>query len=137
MKILSLNREGTVLELLQDRMCKVSLGNLPITVSLDDVEFSSQGIAKEPQKTRVQTSFSSDVESEELDLHGRNIEQSLTQLEDKINRALMHKMHRLKIVHGIGSGKVKDAIHTYLGSSKYVQRYVLDDFNPGVTWVYL
>lgn len=136
-KINSLNREGIILEVLKDGMVRVTLGNLPITVSIDDITHLEKPQKKSSPINKVKTDFAKSSETEELDLHARNSEEAIRQVEEKINRALMHGMHRLKIVHGIGTGKIKEVLYEYLNRSHYVQRFHLDDFNPGVTWVYL
>ena len=72
-----------------------------------------------------------------IDLHGCTRETALGLVEQLIDRALTANTSALRIVHGIGTGAIKDVVHGYLGRSKHVSRFVLDPGNRGITLVYL
>lgn len=72
-----------------------------------------------------------------IDLHGMNREEATVALEELLDQALRAGTDRLEVIHGIGSGAVKNIVHQYLGASRHVRSYRLDDTNPGTTWAYL
>ena len=72
-----------------------------------------------------------------MDLHGLNVAAALRLLEETLDHALVLSTHRLEVVHGIGTGALKTAVHQYLKDSRHVSRFEVDSFNPGTTWVYL
>jgi dsDNA-specific endonuclease/ATPase MutS2 len=41
------------------------------------------------------------------------------------------------VVHGKGSGRIRDALHRELAALPVVASFRLDPQNAGVTWVYL
>jgi Smr domain len=45
--------------------------------------------------------------------------EALRQLEQFLDQAYLTNQHELRIVHGIGSGALKEAIHNYLSTSHY------------------
>ncbi len=138
--IIAFKRDGVVVEILSDETYRVTLGSLPIVVKESDLAPASQSkIRSKPKKSEVtvQTSARQGDEKEELDLHGHTVADALNLLEAKLNRAILTKLHRVKIVHGLGSGRVKEAVQQYLAGSTMVSAYKIDEFNPGVTWVYL
>jgi DNA mismatch repair protein MutS2 len=45
--------------------------------------------------------------------------EALRQLEQFLDQAYLTNQHELRIVHGIGSGALKKAIHDYLSTSPY------------------
>jgi DNA mismatch repair protein MutS2 len=71
-----------------------------------------------------------------IDLHGLTIEEALTRLVDGINRSLLHGADCVEVVHGKGSGRVRDAVHRHLASMPVVAAFRLDPRNPGVTWAH-
>lgn len=72
-----------------------------------------------------------------IDLHGFTVEQAIIALETAIDRALLRHCSELIVIHGLGSGKVKNAVHNYLAASKHISSYQLENANPGTTRVFL
>ena len=71
-----------------------------------------------------------------VDLHGLTVEDALRVLEKAMDRAIIEGHARMEVVHGIGSGRVRQAVHTYLKGLSIIESFRVDDLNPGVTWVY-
>jgi DNA mismatch repair protein MutS2 len=71
-----------------------------------------------------------------VDLHGLRVTEAIEQAMSEIDRSLQRGADRLEIVHGKGSGLVKDALHKRLAALSVVRAFRLDPRNPGVTWVY-
>ena len=71
-----------------------------------------------------------------LDLHGLIVDEALARLTDEIDRSLLRGADRLEVIHGKGSGRVRDAVHRHLASMLVVAAFRLDPVNPGVTWVH-
>ena len=71
-----------------------------------------------------------------VDLHGLLVEEGLARLMDEIDRALQRGADRVEVLHGKGSGRMRDAVHRRLAALRVVAAFKLDPRNPGVTWVY-
>ncbi|MEO8070997.1 MAG: Smr/MutS family protein [Acidobacteriota bacterium] len=71
-----------------------------------------------------------------VDLHGLRVEEALALVLRTIDHALMQGSDRVEIVHGKGSGRIRDALHRLLATLPVVAAFRLDAANPGVTWVY-
>lgn len=72
-----------------------------------------------------------------IDLHGVTVREAVEQLEKTLDRALLANANQIEIMHGLGTGKVKDAVHKYLSSSRHVKNFRVSINNPGVTIAYL
>lgn len=72
-----------------------------------------------------------------LDLHGIDRDYAKILVKDFINDQMKLKEKNLIIIHGIGTGIVKRAVHEELKSNKNVKEYKLDNFNIGCTIVTL
>ena len=101
----------------------------------NEAQSESKGIIK--RKKSDPPSKKPIKEVQKLDLHGMTVRSSLEALEKAIDRALLEGTAKIEAMHGLGSGKVKDAVHKYLSHSKHVEEYFLDPSNPGVTWIML
>jgi DNA mismatch repair protein MutS2 len=71
-----------------------------------------------------------------VDLHGLLVDDGVARLLDEIDRALQRGADRVEVLHGKGSGRMRDAVHRQLASLPVVAAFRLDPDNPGVTWVY-
>jgi DNA mismatch repair protein MutS2 len=71
-----------------------------------------------------------------LDLHGMLVEDAMRAVEHAMDRAIIEGHQKMEIVHGIGAGRIRDALHKYLAKLPIIESFRLDDQNAGVTWVY-
>jgi DNA mismatch repair protein MutS2 len=67
----------------------------------------------------------------ELNLVGSRVRPALTQLESFLDRATLENVGIVRIIHGMGSGALRDAVREYLGSSPYVARFAQADRREG------
>ncbi len=75
-----------------------------------------------------------------LDVRGKTVEETLSQLELTLDRATEQNEDRLKIIHGHGTETLKKSIRTYLSRSVYVKKWKAGNAETGgdgVTWVEL
>jgi len=71
-----------------------------------------------------------------IDLHGATVEEALTAVEARLSLALLAGLDHLDVIHGIGTGKVRHAVHGFLRGVGAVRRFEIAPGNPGVTRVY-
>ncbi len=72
-----------------------------------------------------------------IDLHGFDRESAKVSTNDFIKEATTLGYEEIIIIHGIGTGIVKNAVHEALSKNKSVLSYQLDSLNIGCTIVYL
>jgi DNA mismatch repair protein MutS2 len=68
----------------------------------------------------------SESEERELKLIGLRVEEALDMLEPFINHASLSSIGEVRIIHGLGSGKLKQAVRDYLARHQLVE-----SFRPG------
>jgi len=73
----------------------------------------------------------------ELDLHGLTVEEALARAEQALNDALLADCSELRLIHGQGGGRIRAALHRWLGAIPTVRAFRLDPTNPGATIVSL
>jgi DNA mismatch repair protein MutS2 len=67
----------------------------------------------------------------ELNLVGSRVQAALTQLEAFLDRATLENVGIVRIIHGMGTGALRDAVRQYLGASPYVSRFAQADRREG------
>ena len=136
-RVAEYDAEGPVVELRGDDVV-VQLGLLKVEVPKRDVKLVKQ---PEPKVKTASGGFSAPARfDEELNIRGERVEQGLEKLRDFILEAQSLKSPSVRIVHGKGTGALRDAVRTYLKDEKRVERF--EDAVPykgghGVTVAYL
>ena len=74
---------------------------------------------------------------ETLDLHGEFVDIATVMIKDFLEESYKLKRKYIVIVHGKGSGKIKNITYSILKTSKLVEDYKLYYFNDGCTIVKL
>ena len=69
----------------------------------------------------------------ELNLIGLHVEEALVELDLYLDRAILAKKEKFKVIHGYGTGALRNAVHEYLKKSKYVKSFKLGgEFDGGL-----
>ncbi len=133
----SLNLEGTVHSLPNAKgELTVTMGILHSQVNIKDLEIIEE--AKETEKIRqknssigkLKMSKSSSI-SAEINLIGMTKDEALMELDKYLDDAFLSHLSPVRVVHGKGSGILRDAVHRYLKKQKHVKSYRLGSFGEG------
>ena len=140
-RIKTIKQIAEVTEVIRDGVYRVAVGSIVSTCRENELEAaerpkSKHGDLPPPSQTNIIAERLNVQQLERLDLHGMTVAEALHALETRLNQITIQKFDRLEILHGHGTGRVRDAVHRYLASSPLVSNFKLDDFNTGVTRVY-
>ena len=72
-----------------------------------------------------------------IDLHGYDRIGAIAKTKEFIIDSLKLKNFNIIIIHGKGSGALKESIHEYLKTNPFVSEYKTDNWNDGITVVKL
>lgn len=75
------------------------------------------------------------MEEPELNVIGMRVEEALNSLDRFVDKAVVEGVRRVKILHGIGTGRLMQAIREHLTGARYVKTLQGDDKNSGITIV--
>ena len=129
---------GTVLRVHGTRV-DLRVGHFRLCLPCSEVEV----VAAPPRKLRATVKVTPVVApnfSPEIDLHGFRAEEAMAVLDVFLDRALRLGYRRVKIIHGKGTGTLRQATHRHLRQHPRVEDY--DHHHPfsggtGVTWANL
>jgi DNA mismatch repair protein MutS2 len=107
---------GELLALDEDRAV-VGRGGLRIEVSADRIRRARASSAPAPEPRVTVTASSND--RDELNLVGMRTGDALRKLEEFLDQAYLTNRAEVRVIHGIGSGALKKAVHEYLETSPY------------------
>lgn len=138
-KVAALGREGILITFDKKGRCKVALGEKVVSCSISQLKLAKPEIAKKktPQQPIEKRPSMRIMSPLIIDLHGLTTVEAVYQVEMAINRAALDGHDEVQIIHGIGSGKVREAVTSYLKTVELVKRYQLDPKNRGKTRVFI
>ncbi len=117
---------------------QIALGQLTMWVERSKLKPAAEAPKKSETKLRKHTAAeSASTKQRSIDLHGVRVKEALEALEKLIDRSLVDGTSQIEVVHGLGTGKLKVAIHHYLRDCKAISAFKLDDLNPGTTWIFI
>ena len=135
----SLGAQGVITDLGSGH-AEVQVGRLRVKASLDDLRPPEEQMVKRPvEEPRPRTGISVAVSQApplELDLRGQTIDEALYELERRLDASFMAGLPFIRVIHGKGTGRLRQAIRDYVGGSPYVSSFesgVESEGGDGVT----
>ncbi|MEZ4632438.1 MAG: endonuclease MutS2 [Deinococcales bacterium] len=117
----SYGAKGNVIELRGDEAL-VQLGLLKVTVSLKQLKLENP--PKKPKVAKGGASFMSPSNFDnELNLRGERAEAAIEKVRDFLLEARALKVPSVRILHGKGTGVLREAIRDYLKNERFIERY--------------
>ncbi len=105
---------------------KVSLNDLVLieeeTINTGKMQRSSSG------KLKMSKSYSI---STEINLLGRTVDEALSELDKYLDDAYLTHLPSVRVVHGKGTGALRNAVHNYLRKNRVVKSYRLGEYGEG------
>ena len=135
-RVLSLNLEGTVSTMPNAKGdLFVQMGILRSQVNINDLEYI--GEAEQPYAAKnasgsgkIRMSKSALV-STEINLIGMTVDEAIGHLDKYLDDAYLAHVPSVRIVHGKGTGALRNAVQQQLKRSKYVKSFRLGTFGEG------
>ena len=130
--IKNLNQKVTVLTLPdKNKRLFVDMGAMKMKVKKDELAVLDENY-KEPAKVKIPGTSFKKFElkryemSQTLDLRGFRVEEALDEVENYLDKASLYNLTPVYIIHGHGTGALKQAVRDFLKTSPYVAK-----FRPG------
>lgn len=136
-KVLSMNLTGSVVSLPDAKgNLDVQMGILRSKVNISDLEIIDekpnylQKTAKRTGKGKIKTNKSLTVATE-INLLGKTVDEAVAELDKYLDDASLAHLSSVRIVHGKGTGALRQGIHKYLKRQKHVKSFRLGAFGEG------
>ncbi|MBQ1681119.1 MAG: endonuclease MutS2 [Agathobacter sp.] len=136
-KVLSMNIKGTVHSLPNAKGdLYVQMGILRSLVNINDIELVNEDTAAPLKKkyggggSKIKATKSAYV-STEINLIGMTVDEAIAHLDKYLDDAYIAHLPSVRIVHGKGTGALRNAVHGHLKKLKYVKSFNLGEFGEG------
>ena len=135
-KVISMGLKGTVSTLPDSKgNLFVQCGIMRTSVNVKDLVYAEEATITAPnlQRTnsgKIKMSKVSSI-STEINLLGRTVDEALAELDKYLDDAYLAHLPSVRVVHGKGTGALRNAIHSHLKRLKYVKEFRLGEYGEG------
>ena len=131
--VLSYGQRGTLTNQLKDGRWEAQVGLIKMT--LEEKEFNlvqaqQEAPVKKKQVNVVKRAAGKGPQAR-LDLRGKRYEEAMEALDAFIDQALLNNMAQVDIIHGIGTGVIREGVTKYLQRNKQVKSFGYAPQNAG------
>lgn len=137
-KIISMNLEGTVSSIPDSKgNLYVQCGIMRMQAKMSDIEFiykptiSAPGYSNNNKSSGKKSLSKAASISTEINLLGMTADEALSELDKYLDDAYLSHLATVRIVHGKGSGVLRNVVQNHLKRVKYVKSFRLAEYGEG------
>ncbi|RBP68373.1 DNA mismatch repair protein MutS2 [Alkalibaculum bacchi] len=131
--IASLNQKGYILSIGQDGLALVEVGIIKTKVKVADLVHIEEESSQKKSYSRKAINSKARTIKTSVDLRGMTTEEAILDVEKFIDDAVLANLAQITIIHGKGTGALRQAVHDLLKRNKYVDEYRIGNYNEGGT----
>ena len=131
--VLSYGQRGTLTNQLKDGRWEAQVGLIKMTLEekeFDLVQAQKEAPVKKKQVNVVKRAAGKGPQAR-LDLRGKRYEEAMEALDAFIDQALLNNMAQVDVIHGIGTGVIREGVTKYLQRNKQVKSFGYAPQNAG------
>ena len=125
---------GTV-EKIQDGEAEVLVGVMRLREKVENLETISEEkpqdkgrlerLQEKSKKVESNLRFEEENRNAELNLVGKRVDEAEDLLDKFLDNSYLSGFQRVRVIHGIGTGALRNAVHSFLKGHPHVSRYTL------------
>jgi len=123
-------QRGVTLEPSRNGEVRVQVGAVKVSLPLTEVLRTDAAPAENPRPSTVLVQKSREVKTE-LDLRGLRVEEALAEVEKYLDAAVLSGVPRVYLIHGLGTGALRNAVHGLLKGDRRIRSFRLGERDEG------
>ena len=135
----SMGVKGTVMSLPNTKgKCFVQMGIMRSEVNADDLELLEEETLQNRKEQLRERSGAGKIKmmkslhvSSNINLIGKTVDEAIALLDKYLDDAYLAKLHQITIIHGVGTGALRNAVQAHLKKSKYIKTYRMGEYGEG------
>lgn len=131
--ILSLNRQGELIEQTKNGEWMVQLGMMKVNIKPEDLQYLRKSVQKKETKKGQMVHKRNSHVGIQLDLRGERYEDAMLMLDKYFDDVLLAGYQTITIIHGHGTGALRQGVHKYLKQNKHVASFRFGGAGEGGT----
>lgn len=132
----TLGKNGTVLSRVsKSNEVQVQIGIMKMNINIKDLEKAHKDMASKSNNQTQTSGYTSISKSKtaksEINVIGLNVEEAIFVVDKFLDDCSLAKLQTIRIVHGKGTGKLKNGIHQFLKNNPHVSSFRLGAYGEG------
>jgi DNA mismatch repair protein MutS2 len=128
--VTSYGQRGKLVRLEKDGRWMVQMGSITTKLAEEQFEIIETEEQKQAKTKAVTKKVTSKVKAQ-LDLRGMRYEEAELELDSYIDQALLANLIQIQIVHGIGTGVIREMVQKKLQKHRHIKSYEYAPINAG------
>ena len=129
----NLNQMGEIVGQVKNNKVQVQVGSTKLNVDISNLSLDTT--KSEHKKIIKTTSSTSNLKqkniSNEINVIGLNVDEAIFIVDKYLDDCYLTSLNTIRIVHGKGTGKLRQGIHTFLKKHPHVKNFRLGTFGEG------
>jgi len=131
-RLRSMNREGRIVERLRQDRYLVEVGRMRIEAAADDLEPTEAPVSEEARRlAHTMQMRKAPTFEPEIHLRGTTVDEAILTLEKYLDDAQLAGATEVRLVHGKGTGALRQGIQKFLRSHRGVKSFAIAPFAEG------
>ncbi len=130
--ITTLNQKGIIVGQVKNNKVQVQVGNTKLNIDISNLSLDN---TKQEDKKISRTSATSNLKqktiSNEINVIGLNVDEAIYIIDKYLDDCTLTSLDKVRIVHGKGTGKLRQGIHTFLKAHPHIKSFRLGTFGEG------
>lgn len=134
-EVIPFNTTGTVISLPnKSNEVQIQIGNTKMNISLSNLNKTNKTLTNEnfsTTKVNRNNGSKSKYISPEINVIGQNVDEAIYIIDKYLDDCTISNISPIRIVHGKGTGKLREGIHAFLKKHPHVKSFRLGTFGEG------
>ena len=133
-ELLKLGTKANVIAINKDGTYQLQAGILKMSAKADEIyllEYENPYKEKGARPKHSGREMKLAAMNHEVDLRGMDSVEAISVLENYMDEAMRSNLNTVRIIHGKGTGILRNAVHQYLRKNKYVKQFRLGVYGEG------
>lgn len=122
-KVLSANRQGEILSINKKGILTINMSGLKLNAKPEEVSFISKKVKPKKVKSNLKALRKTTNQSFELNIIGKRYEEAMLLVDKFLDDALVNNYSMVRIIHGMGTGVLRNGVRKMLEKNKNVVSY--------------
>ena len=128
----SLNQKGIVVSQVKNNKVQIQVGNTKLNIDINNLDIDYSTPSKKELKASSSVSHLNQKNiSNEINVIGLSVDEAIPIVDKYLDDCSLSSLDKVRIVHGKGTGKLRQGIHTYLKKNPHVKSFRLGTFGEG------
>lgn len=127
-KLKKLNYYGEIISLNKDKVCVLTNG-MKMNTTINEITHEKRKVEKTKSKGYTKKSISSF--SMECNVIGMRVAEAIPVIDKYLDNAILAKVYKVRLIHGMGTGKLRKGVHDYLKHNQRVESYTMGGQGEG------